>query len=567
MLRDYKFTVPVYFILAVGTVVMTSILTPYLYSWAAQVFENAAAGVSYLGPITALIFFMISVYLVETLLILVVNMTKPCFIRDISSKLYGRIFLNDSKFFVDNSGGQIESKVSVINQKFLPLTLEFWANVFGLMLGFIILIATLRNINFNIMILVMLGGAFRVAWSILMQGRVNRGGKDVADANAEVNGMQIDSVSNGLAVKIFAAEKSENAAVLNKRNVWVKLIRKLFWLKTMREEPMELSLIGIAIACVFLSIRAVSNGTMGVSDAVFVIVSIQTIYPMFSKIVRLFMTYSEDRAVAGHSYNQIIRPILVADSPSARNLKISESEIVFDAVSFDYGGRPIVKDFNLIINPSERVGIVGLSGAGKSTLANLILRMHDVKSGAIRIDGQDIRDVRQDSLRGQIAFVSQDSDLFNRTLMDNIRFGRPNAIRAAVIAAARSANVHDFIMETPNGYDTLVGNRGIKLSGGQRQRIAIARAFLKNAPILILDEATSALDSQTEDIIQKSFAKLMRGRTTIAIAHRLSTLRNMDKIVVMDKGRVVEIGTHAQLVRKRGGVYAKLWKMQSGGFV
>lgn len=235
-------------------------------------------------------------------------------------------------------------------------------------------------------------------------------------------------------------------------------------------------------------------------------------------------------------------------------------------MSFKYKRKWVLRNFNLIINSGERVGLVGPSGAGKTTLVNLLMRFYEPTQGQILIDGQDIREVSQDSLRENIAFIPQEPTMFNRTLRENIAYGRNGATLQDVKQAAKRAMAHEFIMGTDKKYDSLVGDRGIKLSGGQRQRIAIARAFLKDAPILVLDEATSALDSETEVCIQKSFDELARGRTTLAIAHRLSTLRNMDKIVVLQQGRAVEQGTHSQLLRRRGE-YARLWNMQSGGFL
>ena len=220
----------------------------------------------------------------------------------------------------------------------------------------------------------------------------------------------------------------------------------------------------------------------------------------------------------------------------------------------------------MFINPGEKIGLVGLSGAGKTTLVNLIMRMYDVTSGQILIGDQDIKSVTQDSLRKSIAFIPQEPTMFNRSLRENISYGNPDVPDTEIIAAAKKAYAHKFICDTANGYNTVVGDRGIKLSGGQRQRIAIARAFLKNSPILILDEATSALDSETEDAIQQSFQKLSQNRTTIVIAHRLSTLKNMDKIIVLNRGKIIESGSHYQLLRN-GKIYSKLWKMQSGGFI
>jgi len=266
------------------------------------------------------------------------------------------------------------------------------------------------------------------------------------------------------------------------------------------------------------------------------------------------------------------RPHTVLDKPGAQPLRVTRGEVRFEKVWFAYGGdRPVVDELNLHIRPGEKIGLVGRSGAGKSTIVNLLLRFYDVERGAIRIDGQDIAHVTQDSLRAQIGMVTQDTSLLHRSVRDNIVYGRPDADDASMIAAARRAEAHEFIERLVDakgrrGYDAHVGERGVKLSGGQRQRIAIARVMLKDAPILLLDEATSALDSEVENAIQQSLYQLMEGKTVVAIAHRLSTIAAMDRLVVMDKGRIVEEGDHRSLLAQ-GGLYARLWAHQSGGFL
>jgi len=262
----------------------------------------------------------------------------------------------------------------------------------------------------------------------------------------------------------------------------------------------------------------------------------------------------------------------VVDRPGASPLRVSRGEIRFDHVTFAYGGkRAVVDDLCLHIRPGEKIGLVGRSGAGKSTIVNLLLRFYDVEQGTILIDGQDISHVTQDSLRAQIGMVTQDTSLLHRSVRDNIVYGRPDASDDAMIAAAKRAEADEFIaglsdVKGRRGYDAHVGERGVKLSGGQRQRIAIARVMLKDAPILLLDEATSALDSEVENAIQQSLYRLMEGKTVVAIAHRLSTIAAMDRLVVMDRGRIVEEGDHRALL-ERGGLYARLWAHQSGGFL
>jgi ATP-binding cassette subfamily B multidrug efflux pump len=269
-------------------------------------------------------------------------------------------------------------------------------------------------------------------------------------------------------------------------------------------------------------------------------------------------------------------PHSLVDDPQARPLVVPEGAIDFDAVRFGYGqlsrgGRAVLDALSLHVTPGERVGLVGRSGAGKSTLVSLLLRFHDVEGGAIRIDGQDVRRVTQESLRAAIGVVTQDTSMLHRSIAANIRYGRPQATDSEVEAAARRAHAHEFIASLRDwkdrtGYEAHAGERGVKLSGGQRQRVALARVILKDAPILVLDEATSALDSEIEAAIQEQLESLMAGKTVIAIAHRLSTIARMDRLVVMDAGRIVEQGTHEQLLRA-GGHYAQLWKRQSGGFL
>jgi ATP-binding cassette subfamily B multidrug efflux pump len=262
----------------------------------------------------------------------------------------------------------------------------------------------------------------------------------------------------------------------------------------------------------------------------------------------------------------------VVDRAGAAALEVPRGEIRFEHVRFAYGGeRSVIEDLSLTIRPGEKIGLVGRSGAGKSTVVNLLLRFYDVEGGRILIDGQDIAGVTQASLRAHVGMVTQDTSLLHRSVRDNIVYGRPHATEEQMVAAARRAEAHEFILglsdpKGRHGYDAHVGERGVKLSGGQRQRIAIARVMLKDAPILLLDEATSALDSEVEAAIQQSLYRLMEGKTVVAIAHRLSTIAAMDRLIVMDRGRIVEEGDHASLLAQ-GGLYARLWAHQSGGFL
>jgi len=274
--------------------------------------------------------------------------------------------------------------------------------------------------------------------------------------------------------------------------------------------------------------------------------------------------------------NTLARAHEVKDKPGAQALQVTRGALQFDQVSFSYGagdepGRQVISKLNLHIQPGEKIGLVGRSGAGKSTIVNLLLRFYDLEQGRILVDGQDIAEVTQDSLRAQIGMVTQDTSLLHRSVRDNILYGRPDASDSEMIAAARRAEAHEFIGSLADAhqrkaYDAHVGERGVKLSGGQRQRIAIARVMLKDAPILLLDEATSALDSEVEAAIQESLYRLMEGKTVVAIAHRLSTIAAMDRLVVLDQGAIVEQGSHQELLAQNG-LYARLWAHQSGGFL
>jgi len=280
----------------------------------------------------------------------------------------------------------------------------------------------------------------------------------------------------------------------------------------------------------------------------------------------------ENIGTVQESMQTIARPHGLVDAPQAPALKVTRGEIRFEDVSFHYGKEEgVIEGLTLTIRPGEKVGLVGTSGAGKTTLTSLLLRLHDVESGRILIDGQDIAKVSQDSLRSSIAVVTQDTSLLHRSIRDNIAYGRVGATDREIVEAARLAHAHDFIMGLEDhrgrrGYDAHVGERGVKLSGGQRQRIAIARVILKDAPILVLDEATSALDSEVEAAIQESLSTLMEGKTVLAIAHRLSTIAALDRLIVLEEGRIIEEGSHADLLR-HGGLYARLWRRQSGGFL
>ena len=317
---------------------------------------------------------------------------------------------------------------------------------------------------------------------------------------------------------------------------------------------------------VYVTVRFAALGSISPGDIVLVVAVIFNIEHLFQTLGSELNKFAEVWGEIKESLEEIIEPHEITDRPGAKELKVSRGEIRLEGITFNYGDALVFENLNLTIRGGERVGLVGKSGAGKSTLMRLLLHHHVLDVGSVRIDGTDIASVTQESLRRAISVVSQEPLLFHRTIAENISYGKTDATQKEIEAAAKPAQAHEFIKRLPDGYKALVGERGIKLSGGERQRVAIARAILKNAPILLLDEATSALDSESEAAIQVALRELMKGKTVIAIAHRLSTLREMDRIVVMEQGKIAEDGTHNELV-KAGGIYAELWAHQAGGFI
>jgi ABC-type multidrug transport system fused ATPase/permease subunit len=387
-----------------------------------------------------------------------------------------------------------------------------------------------------------------------------------SEQRAHVTGMVVDMLSNISAVKSYAALGHEaevhGAAAADERRRSSKVIRTMVQIEDIRRLCLVLLGAGMtAAACWSWAQGWVTVGQASSITAITMMLT-GTTWQLSGGIVQ----FVDEAGYIGDALRITARPHDIQDAPDAPALGIRGGAIEYRDVDFAYGARPVFRRLSLSVKPGEKIALVGPSGAGKSTFVSLLLRLFDLQGGDIRIDGQDVAAVTQDSLRRAVAVIPQDTALFHRSLLDNIRYGRLDATDDEVVAAAKRAHAHEFIATLPLGYATLVGERGIRLSGGQRQRIAIARAILKNAPILVLDEATSALDSESERLIQAALAELMAGKTVIAIAHRLSTIARMDRIVVFDKGEIAEQGTHAELVGA-AGLYARLWSMQSGGFL
>ncbi|WP_341706042.1 ABC transporter ATP-binding protein [Halopseudomonas sp.] len=393
-----------------------------------------------------------------------------------------------------------------------------------------------------------------------------------ADARSVMTGRIVDSYTNIQTVKLFSHAKRESDYAREGMNEFMVTVyqqmRLVTTLYTLLYILNALLLLGVAGTALWLWVQ----GTISVGAVAVAVGLVLRLWGMSQWIMWELSALFENIGTVQDGINSISRPQVVNDLPEAKPLLVPHGDIRFEAVEFHYGkGGGVMDHLNLHIRPGEKIGLVGRSGAGKSTLVNLLLRFYDVESGRILIDGQNIAEVQQDSLRAQIGMVTQDTSLLHRSVRDNILYGRPDADEQMMRKAARNAEADQFIASLEDakgrfGYDAHVGERGVKLSGGQRQRIAIARVMLKDAPILILDEATSALDSDVEAAIQENLNRLMEGKTVIAIAHRLSTIAQMDRLVVMEQGKIIEQGSHAELIA-HGGVYARLWARQSGGFI
>jgi ATP-binding cassette subfamily B multidrug efflux pump len=409
--------------------------------------------------------------------------------------------------------------------------------------------------------------------------------RELARASSEVRslvmGRVVDSYTNILTVKLFARARDEDAyvrEVIDEHTVAIA--------QHMRQTTRFMGTLAVLNALLLVSTAAIGitlwgHGSIDAGAVAMAVPLAWTIANVAGWVSWEVTGIFENIGVVQEGMETIAVPHAMTDKPGARELQVAPSpvggEIRFEQVTFTYGrsdGKRVLDDLTLAVKPGERVGIVGRSGAGKSTLVNLLLRFHDLETGSLRIDGHDIREVTQESLRAAIGMVTQDTSLLHRSIAANIGYGRPGATREEIVAAAKKAQAHEFILglndwKGRTGYEAHVGERGVKLSGGQRQRVAIARVILKDAPILVLDEATSALDSEVEVAIQEQLLGLMEGKTVIAIAHRLSTIARMDRLIVMDEGRIVEQGTHAGLLAlgPERGHYARLWAHQSGGFL
>lgn len=489
-----------------------------------------------------------------------------------------RYLLRQSVSFYQNDfAGRIATKVMQTSLAVRETVMKLLDVLVYVLVYFSAMLFFVADADLRLIVPMLVWLVFYIALQLYFVPRLKRVSTAQADARSEMTGRIVDSYTNINTIKLFSHTRREEDYARESMEVFLKPVYRQMRLATgLSVSVQSLNyLLVFAVAALSLYLWAGSAITVG---AIAIAVSLALrLNGMAQWIMWEVSSLFENIGTVADGVATLAQPASVVDKPDASELQVSRGEIHFAAVSFNYGKAvnqlqaAVINQLELTIKPGEKIGLVGRSGAGKSTLVNLLLRFYDVERGQILIDGQDISQVTQESLRRQIAMVTQDTSLLHRSVRDNISYGKPDATEQELITAAEQAEaslfIHDLTDPKGNtGLDAQVGERGVKLSGGQRQRIAIARVLLKNAPILILDEATSALDSEVEAAIQASLNKLMANKTVIAIAHRLSTIAQMDRLIVLDQGKIVEQGTHAELVAA-GGIYAQLWAHQTGGFI
>ncbi len=487
---------------------------------------------------------------------------------DLYENAFNYLLGHAHEFFISNFTGTLTRRVTRYARSFEQVLDNLLLNFFP---AFVFAIGVIGVLSARSILL----GAGLFVWTVTfvyIQFRMVLWRQPLRSARTEedskVTGFLSDTVLNQSTITTFAAGPYEKMRFRNAVARWYAATRRAWDADAWVYGVQGLFAIGIEVALLAGAVLLWEQGIVTVGDFVLIQIYILGLMNRIWGIGRNMRQLYDAFADATEMLDILETPHAIQDIANAKPLQVGEGAIVFEHVHFEYhDNQAVLLDFNLAIPPHEKVALVGSSGAGKSTITKLLLRLYDVTSGTIRIDGQNIAGVAQESLRAAIAFVPQEPMLFHRSLMDNIRYGRQDATDEEVFEAARQAHCDEFISRYPERFETMVGERGVKLSGGERQRVAIARAILKNAPILVLDEATSSLDSESEALIQDAFTRLMQGKTVITIAHRLSTIMKMDRIIVMEAGAVVLSGSHKELLAQESNLYKKLWEIQAGGFV
>jgi len=487
----------------------------------------------------------------------------------ITEDLLNYIHCQSSEYINKRMVGKMSEQVNNIADGGLEFLNLILSRMFRLGAVMLIGLAMIFTFHWTVALLVSVALLLNFFWFGMNLKKVHIVGARLAANTSHIHGHITDSIGGAANVRAFSGRLRELSFLSRILRVHYVRFNDMLFAERTWWVPLLLLNTFVTGAVIWLSAYLFYGGYITAAAVVTIITAYVAMDSSMWDFMDEFAAFIRRKARFDRNYKELITRITMRDIDNAPVLKPTNACIEFDAVNFKYDRNSalVLSKFNMSVRPGEHVGIVGASGAGKTTIIKLLMRMYDINAGSIKIDGQEIDKVSMDSLRRNIAFIPQDTALFNRSILDNIKYANPRASMEEVIAAAKFAEAHDFISKLSNGYHAMVGDRGIKLSGGQRQRIAIARAFLQHAPILLIDEATSALDSDTEHLIQNAIGKIADGKTMLVVAHRLSTLAALDRIIVMKGGRIAEQGTHKQLIKKPNGIYARKFKRQSCGFL
>lgn len=568
---NYKF-VFLFLLTAIITASILDSITPiYLknfFNVLANGGEKELVAKTLLSIITVVIILKLCRWIIFRSFDFMMNYFESRVLIDLYNFCFVHIHQHSFAYFSNTFTGSIVKKVKGFSGAFESLFDELFYDILPAVVNVIIIVSVLTSINLFLGLGMLLAVIVFVLINFIFVKYKMKFDMARTEAETAASSFLADTVTNNTNIKLFNGYKIENKNFFARTEHLRKTKRKTWDIHVIFIVIQSFLLIVLEIGMYLLAINLWSKNMINVGDFVLIqsyIIMILGIVWTFGKILRRI---AESLSDAEEMTVVLETPYDIVDVKRPTKLKVKNGEISFENVCFAYENNGnVVDNFSLDIKPKETVALVGSSGAGKTTLVKLILRMFDIQKGKILIDGQDIAKVSQESLRQNVSLVPQDPILFHRSLMENIRYGKPTATNKEVFRASKLAHCDEFISRLEKGYDTFVGERGIKLSGGERQRVAIARAILRNAPILIMDEATSSLDSESEKFIQDSLDKLMKEKTVIVVAHRLSTIKKVDRIVVIDKKKIVEDGTHNSLIQLKNGIYKKLWDIQVGGFI
>jgi len=570
-MRNYKLALTVLLVTIIGATAIDSIIPIYFKNFFNLLSENEDKILVVDGLIRLLTFigiFSLTRWVFWRIAVFVLNFFESINMSDLSKRCFDYLHKHSYAYFSNNFTGSVVKKSKSFVNAFEVLVDQLFYELIPAMVTITVITVVLGRVNIFLGLGMLLWNIiFMIINWIFTKYKIKY---DIQRSEAETSTSSFlaDTVTNNTNIKLFNGHKKEFNDYSNLNNNLHK-IRRFTWDMSAKFYALQSFLmIVLEMGIFYFAIKLWVKNVLTIGDFVLIQSYVLTVIMMVWDFGKIINRIYERLAEAEEMTIIFNTPHEVSDDLSAKDLEIKLGRVKFDKINFAYeNGEKVLEDFSLEIKPGQKVALVGLSGSGKSTLVKLLLRLHDIQDGQILVDGQDISKVTQESLRKQISLVPQDPILFHRSLMENIRYGRLEATDDEVIEASKLAFCDKFIDKLRDGYGTFVGERGIKLSGGERQRVAIARAILRNSPILILDEATSSLDSESEKYIQESLNHLTEGKTVLVIAHRLSTIKEVDRIVVLEKGKIIEDGTHKDLIKKKNGVYNRLWDIQVGGFI